>query len=91
MNSNLNSRIKFNSTFESGNLDVVVKSSESEYDLYMRVDGNTKGHTSWYNFEITGMKKAEIIQLNICNFSKSRTLYERGMKPYIWRSTNPEW
>ncbi|CAD8070828.1 unnamed protein product [Paramecium sonneborni] len=91
MNPNLNSRIQFNSTFESGNLDLVVKNSQNQYDLYMRVDSNTKGHTSWYNFEIKGMKKTEVIQLNICNFRKSRTLYERGMKPYIWRSTNPEW
>ncbi|CAD8188775.1 unnamed protein product [Paramecium pentaurelia] len=91
MNPNLSSRILFNSTFESGNLDIVVKCSDTEYDLYMRVDGNTKGHTLWYNFEMTGMKKTEVIQLNICNFRKSRTLYERGMKPYIWRSTNPEW
>jgi hypothetical protein len=30
--------------FESGNLDKVVMVSDTEYDLYMRVDSNTKGH-----------------------------------------------
>ncbi|CAD8198570.1 unnamed protein product [Paramecium pentaurelia] len=85
------SRIKFNSIFESGNLDIVIQVSEYEYDLYMRVDGNTQGHTSWYNFELSGMKQGEKIQLNICNFTKLHSLYERGMKPFIWRSTTQEW
>ncbi|CAD8200314.1 unnamed protein product [Paramecium pentaurelia] len=91
MNPTFNSKIQFNSIFESGNLDLVTQVSEFEYNLYMRVDGNTQGHTSWYNFELNGMKKGEKIQLNICNFTKSHSLYERGMKPYIWRSTNQEW
>ena len=34
----------FDSNFESGNLDMVIKKKEFEYDLYMRVDTNTKGH-----------------------------------------------
>ena len=36
--------LKFESNFESGNLDMVIKKSKSEYDLYMRVDTNTRGH-----------------------------------------------
>ena len=34
----------FDSTFESGNLDAVVKTDNNEYDLFMRIDANTKGH-----------------------------------------------
>ena len=34
----------FDSTFESGNLDAVVKINNNEYDLFMRIDANTKGH-----------------------------------------------
>jgi hypothetical protein len=34
----------FDSRFESGNLDMVLKPKENEYDLYMRVDANTRGH-----------------------------------------------
>jgi hypothetical protein len=34
----------FDSNFESGNLDMVIKVKENEYDLYMRVDTNTRGH-----------------------------------------------
>ncbi len=36
--------LKFDSNFESGNLDMVIKTKESEYDLFMRVDTNTRGH-----------------------------------------------
>ena len=34
----------FDSKFESGNLDMAIKLKDFEYDLYMRVDTNTKGH-----------------------------------------------
>lgn len=30
--------------FESGNLDKAFKIKDREYDLFMRVDTNTKGH-----------------------------------------------
>lgn len=39
-----NEELRFDSNFESGNLDMVLKIKECEYDLYMRVDTNTKGH-----------------------------------------------
>ncbi|CAK93952.1 unnamed protein product (macronuclear) [Paramecium tetraurelia] len=90
MNPNIDSQIKFNSQFESGNLDLVIWKSESEYDLYMRVDTNTNGHTLWYYFEVTGLKNQEQITFNICNFRKKKCLYERGMKPYVQRESQ-EW
>jgi len=34
----------FESNFESGNLDMAVKVDKNEFDLYMRVDSNTRGH-----------------------------------------------
>lgn len=34
----------FDSFFESGNLDMAVQIRDFEYDLYMRVDSNTRGH-----------------------------------------------
>lgn len=34
----------FDSMFESGNLDMVIKPKPNTYDLYMRVDTNTRGH-----------------------------------------------
>jgi len=39
-----NKKLVFDSYFESGNLDFVIKLKNKEYDLYMRVDSNTRGH-----------------------------------------------
>jgi hypothetical protein len=40
----LQNELIFDSNFESGNLDLVIKTGKNEYDLYMRVDTNTRGH-----------------------------------------------
>ena len=42
--SDINRELIFDSNFESGNLDMAIKRKEFEYDLYMRVDTNTRGH-----------------------------------------------
>ena len=34
----------FDSYYESGNLDMAYQLRDYEYDLYMRVDSNTRGH-----------------------------------------------
>ena len=61
----------------------MVKLNDIEYDLFMRIDSNTRGHVQWFNFTIknNGRKK---IKLNIVNFKKAKTMYSRGMKPYIF-------
>lgn len=37
--------IRFDSDFEGGNLDFVVQSGINEFDLFLRNDTNTRGHT----------------------------------------------
>lgn len=44
--------LQFDSFFESGNLDMVTKVKELEYDLYMRIDTNSTGHQQWFYFSI---------------------------------------
>jgi hypothetical protein len=44
MNNDFTNELEFDSNFESGNLDMVLKVKNFEYDLYMRVDTNTRGH-----------------------------------------------
>jgi hypothetical protein len=44
------SYLRFDSDFESGNLDAVVQRASAEFDLFMRVDTNTRGHTNWFYF-----------------------------------------
>jgi hypothetical protein len=65
----------FDSNFESGNLDLVVKLQENEYDLYMRTDSNTRGHNQWYNFTVRN-KIRKSVKFNILNFTKKKSLYE---------------
>jgi hypothetical protein len=67
----------FDSLFESGNLDCAVKVGLNEYGLFLQVDSNTKGHLQWYNYKKSRAK-------NICNFQKSKSLYTRGMKPFVF-------
>lgn len=50
------SELHFDADFESGNLDLVVKVADSEYDLFLRVDTNTKGHACWFFFKLYQIK-----------------------------------
>jgi hypothetical protein len=80
---NLSNEFVFNSAFEAGNLDCAIKVHPNEFDLFLRIDSNTRGHTSWYYFSVKNGDKLQKVTLNICNLTKPRNLYEQGMKPYI--------
>lgn len=45
-------KLCFESNFESANLDCAIKTAEDNYDMYLRVDSNTKGHCLWYYFKV---------------------------------------
>jgi cytosolic carboxypeptidase protein 2/3 len=47
-----NKELIFDSNFESGNLDTVIKKKDLEYDLFMGVDTNTRGHHQWFYFSV---------------------------------------
>lgn len=64
--------VQFDGHFESGNLDGVLMVNPYEFDIFMRVDTNTRGHFSWYYFKIQNLKDGQKIRLNICNFVKVR-------------------
>lgn len=72
--------LRFDSNFESGNLDMVIRTKPWEYDLYMRVDTNTRGHHQWFYFNISYNSdshfKSKRIKFNICNFTKKQSLYK---------------
>ena len=74
----------FDSDFECGNLDMAMAISKVEYDLFMRVDSNTRGHTSWYFFKVKNTRKNNRVRFNLCNFHKTSTLYKKGMKPFVF-------
>ena len=70
----------FDSSFESGNLDMVIQVHPSEYDCYMRVDSNTRGHHQWFYFKVQNQKKVGTVKFNFVNFTKRQSLYMHGMR-----------
>ena len=74
---NLEEELQFESRFEGGNLDCVVKVSEHEYDLFLRIDSNTRGNLYWFYFALRNCPKGQRIRLNICNLTKSDTHYAK--------------
>ena len=87
---NLKEEILFNSCFEAANLDCVIKVGETEFDLFLRIDSNTRGHTQWFYFSVSNGNKLGAIRFNICNLTKPRTLYEQGMRPYVFSKRKME-
>lgn len=83
MNVNEKCPIQFDAMFESGNLDKVVMVSETEYDLYMRPDTNTRSHHQWFYFLALSNTNIGKVTFNVINFTKPRSLYEYGMKVCI--------
>jgi hypothetical protein len=49
----------------------------------MKIDSNTRGHLQWFNFTIKNCGKKRV-KLNLVNFKKAKTMYSRGMKPYVY-------
>lgn len=58
---------------------MVAMKSDQEYDLYMRVDANTRGHHQWFYFSVKN-KSCDTVRFNIVNFTKKESLYTQGMR-----------
>lgn len=83
--------LHFDSDFECGNLDLAVRVGEEEYDLFMRVDSNTRGHTCWFFFKVYQIKRGSTVKFNIYNFSKRDLMYDSGLKVAVYSSRRKEW
>ena len=73
----------FESRFESGNLHTAAQVSEFEYELVLRNDTNTRGHTQWYYFSVSNVKKGASYKFNIINLLKNDSLYNQGLRPLM--------
>lgn len=73
---------KFNSSFESGNLDAAILVKPDEVDCFIRSDTNTRGHSNWFYFSVESKNPGKL-RINICNITKYASLYCAGMKPYV--------
>lgn len=58
----------FESRFESGNLFLAQKLSDTEYNLLMQNDINTTGHTQWFYFRVQNTFKGSSVKFNIINY-----------------------
>jgi len=81
------SEFTFDSDFECGNLDKVLKAKENEFNLFLTPDTNTRGHTQWFYFSVTNKTKRATVTFNIMNFTKNGSLFNRGMRPVVYSVT----
>lgn len=82
----LHNQFIFDSKFEGGNLDLVVKlfDKNNYYMCYLRPDSNSNGNTHWFYFSVSNRYKDQMITLNINNMTKLNGLFEQGFKPSVF-------
>ncbi|KAJ9508020.1 hypothetical protein QJQ45_021355, partial [Haematococcus lacustris] len=73
----------FESRFESGNLRRAIQVHPDEYDLVLRPDVNTRGHTQWFFFALSNTRAGAHYKLNLINLVKDDSLYQEGMQPLV--------
>ncbi|KAI8851960.1 hypothetical protein BC829DRAFT_385622 [Chytridium lagenaria] len=83
----------FESKFESGNLQLAIKASDSEYDLILQTDiGSAPGkHNQWFYFSVTNMVVNQPYKFNIINMSKGHSQFAEGMQPVVYSVCNKVW
>jgi hypothetical protein len=74
----------FESRFESGNLAMAAKVSDSEYNLLLQNDVNSQGHTQWFFFKVSNTTKHLRVKFNIVNLVKGASLYNQGMQVAVY-------
>ena len=78
------STLVFESRFESGNLRRAIQVYDNEYDLIIKPDINTRGHTQWFYFSREKHSQKTKYKFNMINLYKADSLYNRGMQPLIY-------
>lgn len=84
--------LTFDSEFECGNLLRAVQRGDASYDLFLRSDLHTEGHTQWFYFAVSNTHPLGIVKLseqgvqvpsvrvrfNIVNLTKPDSLFNSG-------------
>lgn len=70
----------FESRFESGNLSLVSKVNDHDYNLLLQNDINTSGYSQWFFFKVSNTTKDMKVKFNILNMYKANSLYNEGMR-----------
>jgi hypothetical protein len=79
----LSNTLRFNSKFESGNLQKAIKVTDEEYTLLQDYDIPTKGHIQWFYFSVRNERAGQCVRFSIVNLMKYESLYNNGMKPLV--------
>ena len=74
----------FDSLFECGNLDTAHRIGATEYELQLRTDNKTTGHTQWYFFAVSNAHSGATYRFHISNLNKPDSLYARGQQPLFF-------
>lgn len=74
----------FESRFESGNLALALKLSDTEYNLILQNDINTRGHTQWFFYRVENTFSGQAIKFNLLNHTKPDSLFNYGMKVLVY-------
>ncbi|CAI2366514.1 unnamed protein product [Moneuplotes crassus] len=77
-------KLEFDANFECGNLHSAIKMTDTEYHLFIYPDTNTSGHTQWFYFKVSGMKKNTEYTFKIMNLSKKHSAFQKGMNPCVF-------
>ncbi|KAI8120336.1 Cytosolic carboxypeptidase Nna1 [Lucilia cuprina] len=80
--------LEFESRFESGNLAKAIQITPTYYELYLRPDLYTSRSKQWFYFRVKRTKKNMIYRFSIVNLIKSDSLYNEGMRPVMYSTTN---
>ncbi|RNF04484.1 putative zinc carboxypeptidase [Trypanosoma rangeli] len=75
--------LKFQSDFESGNLQRAVAIDEVEYDLVLSPDTNTNCHVQWFYFCVEDYTPGTTYRFNILNMEKSSSTFNEGQRPLM--------
>ncbi|CAN0106218.1 unnamed protein product, partial [Hapterophycus canaliculatus] len=76
--------MEFFSSFESANLLRSVQRGPAEYDLFLRPDLHTHGHTQWFYFAVRGTVGDCVVKFNVVNLTKPDSLFAMGMRPVLY-------
>ena len=74
----------FDSLFESGNLYQAYHVGERCYDLVIKNDVNTNGHTQWYYFAASNTRANVPYTFRIINLYKRTSMYNDGLRPLLY-------
>lgn len=92
----INSKVQFDSDFESGNLRMAIELNElSEFDLIIRPETESDKTYQWFFFSLIctepSLDNTNIIKLNVINMVKDKMIFSSIIPVLIYNSQEEKW